>query len=319
MRADRLVSILMLLQTRGQVTAREVAGELEISERTARRDLEALGIAGLPVYSMQGRGGGWKLLGTGRTDLSGLTEAEARALFLVAGPSAATPELRAALRKLVRALPEPFRASAEATSRHVVVDRPGWGRDGSDRPPPAHLDAVQKAVVEGLQVTLSYVARDGRSTERVVHPLGMVAKGQTWYLVAGTGAGLRTFRVDRMTAVEPTGDPVVRPDGFDLADAWQMISEDVDRLRTPVRARAVVDPAWMPMCRYALGSRLGIGAAQPDGRVEIELRGHSTRSLAAEISGFAASMEVLDPDDLREALAEIGGSLVSRYGRRPPG
>src|SRR3954469_2814961 len=128
MRADRLVAILLMLQARGQVTAAEVAEELEVSERTARRDLEALGTAGLPIYSQQGRGGGWRLVGGGKTDLSGLNAAEARALFLVAGPSStATPELRAALRKLVRALPESFRTQAEAASTALVVDPLGWG------------------------------------------------------------------------------------------------------------------------------------------------------------------------------------------------
>src|ERR1700712_841103 len=126
MRADRLVAILLLLQSRGHVTAGEVAAELEVSERTARRDLEALGVAGLPVYSQAGRNGGWQLLGGARTDLSGLNAAEARALFLVAGPAPATPKLRAALRKLVRALPEPFRADAQAASMAVVVDPNEW-------------------------------------------------------------------------------------------------------------------------------------------------------------------------------------------------
>ena len=127
MRADRLVAILMLLQTRGRVTAADVAAELEISERTARRDLDALAMSGVPVYSVQGRNGGWRLAGGGRTDLSGLTAAEARALFLVAGPSsAATPELRAALRKLVRALPEPMRDSAQTASSAVVIEPHGW-------------------------------------------------------------------------------------------------------------------------------------------------------------------------------------------------
>src|SRR5690349_6261132 len=122
-RAHRLVAILLLLQQRGQVTASEVAEELEISERTARRDLDALGVAGIPVYSIQGRNGGWRLAGGGRTDLTGLSAAEARALFLVAGPSsAATPQLKAALRKLVRALPEPLRADAEAAASAVHVD-----------------------------------------------------------------------------------------------------------------------------------------------------------------------------------------------------
>ncbi|WP_143265471.1 helix-turn-helix transcriptional regulator, partial [Amycolatopsis lexingtonensis] len=115
MRADRLMAILLLLQQREQLTAADAARELEVSERTARRDFDALAMAGVPVYSIQGRGGGWRLVGGARTDLSGLTAGEARALFLVAGPaSAATPAVKAALRKLVRALPEPFRVQAEA-------------------------------------------------------------------------------------------------------------------------------------------------------------------------------------------------------------
>lgn len=127
-RADRLVAILLMLQQREQVTAAEVALELEVSERTARRDLDALAMAGVPVYSMQGRGGGWRLLGGARIDLSGLTASEARALFLVAGPAAtATPAVKAALRKLVRALPEPFREQAEAAATSVVVDPRHWG------------------------------------------------------------------------------------------------------------------------------------------------------------------------------------------------
>src|SRR5258705_2510140 len=167
MRADRLVATLLLLQTRGQVTAAEVAEELEVSERTARRDLEALGLAGLPIYSVQGRNGGWRLAGGGRTDLSGLTAAEARALFLVAGASSTTPEVKAALRKLVRALPAEFRESAEAAVTAVVVDPVGWDRPTRRARPPEHLDAVQRAVVESRQVRLGYVARDGATTTRV--------------------------------------------------------------------------------------------------------------------------------------------------------
>ncbi len=159
MRADRLVAVLLILQARGRVTAAELAEELEISERTARRDLEALAMAGIPVYSQAGRGGGWSLLGGARTDLSGLTAAEARTLFLVAGPSAsATPQIKAALRKLVRALPEPFRAEAEAAASAVVIDPTSWDR--THVPPPANLDVLQRAVVEGVQVRIVYAAPD---------------------------------------------------------------------------------------------------------------------------------------------------------------
>jgi predicted DNA-binding transcriptional regulator YafY len=315
MRADRLVAILLMLQSRGQVTAAQVAEELEVSERTARRDLEALGMAGLPIYSQQGRGGGWQLAGGGRTDLSGLTAAEARALFLVAGPSSsATPEVKAALRKLVRALPEPFRPSAEAATTSVVVDPTGW--DSPARPPrrtPPHLDAVQRAVVEGEQVVLGYVARDRASTTRTVHPLGLAAKGETWYLVADTDAGLRTFRVDRVTSIEPTGEPVVRPDGFELSEAWRLITDQIEERRAPLRARAWAQPAMVPLCRWVLGTRVRIGPSGRDGRVEVELRGHSIRSLAGEIAGFGAGLEVIEPAELRDLLAEIGAELAKTY------
>ena len=121
----------------------------------------------------------------------------------MAGPSSsATPEVKAALRKLVRALPESFRSDAEAASAAVVVDPTAWGRSPSTRPAPPHLEALQRAVIEGEQLRLGYVARDRSTTSRVVHPLGLAAKGQVWYLVADTEAGLRTFRVDRVTDLE---------------------------------------------------------------------------------------------------------------------
>ena len=314
MRADRLVAILLLLQTRGRVTAAEVAAELEISERTARRDLDALGVAGLPVYSQPGRNGGWRLAGGGRTDLSGLTAAEARALFLVAGASSATPEVKAALRKLVRALPAEFRESAEAAATAVVVDPVGWDRPTRRPRPPEHLDAVQRAVVEGEQIRLGYVARDRASTTRVVHPLGLATKGSSWYLVADTDAGLRTFRVDRVTAVERTGDGVVRPDGFDLDEAWALIADEVDRRRAPLRVRALAEPGSVPMLRWILGTRVRIGPAGDDGRVEVELRGHNPDAIAGEIAGLGAGIEVLEPEEVRARLARIASELAANYG-----
>ncbi|HMD45925.1 MAG TPA: YafY family protein [Acidimicrobiales bacterium] len=313
MRADRLVAILLMLQQRGRVTAAEVAVELEVSERTARRDLDALGMAGLPIYATQGRHGGWQLAGGGKTDLSGLTASEARALFLVAGPSSATPEVRAALRKLVRALPEPFRTDAQAASTAVVVDPAGWDRSSAPSSRPPHLAAIQHAVIEGRQVSLGYVARDRAATTRTVHPFGLAAKGAAWYLVAGTDAGMRTFRVDRIRSVEPTGDPVVRPDDFDLDEAWSLITKEVDERRTPVRATALATPEAIDPCRWVLGNRVRIGPSEPDGRVTVELRGHSERSLAAELAGFGTGLEVLGPPGVRAHLRRLGAELIERY------
>jgi predicted DNA-binding transcriptional regulator YafY len=314
-RADRLVAILILLQTRGQVTAAEVAAELEVSERTARRDLDALGMAGVPIYSRAGRNGGWQLVGGARTDLSGLTAAEARALFLVAGPaSSATPEVKAALRKLVRALPEPFRPQAESASGAVVVDPTGWDHTGRTRPPPLHLDALQHAVVVGEQVRIDYVDRDRTPSTRVVHPLGLATKGQSWYLVADTDAGLRTFRVDRVAAVTATGEPVRRPAGFDLAEAWRLITDEVDQQRSPYVARGTAAPEVVGLLRMMFGVRVRIGPKNGHGRVEIEVRGATDRALAGELAGLGALVEVLEPSEIRALLAEIGAELTTTYG-----
>lgn len=156
MRADRLVATLLLMQARGRVTAAEVAAELEVSIATARRDLEALSAAGVPVYPQPGRGGGWSLVGGARTDLTGLTSTEARALFLLAGPAASLdPSVRSALRKLVQALPGTFRADSEAAAAAVVVDSTRWrggartaraGRraPGRRRPPPKGLAGLRE-------------------------------------------------------------------------------------------------------------------------------------------------------------------------------
>ncbi|MFV2096217.1 helix-turn-helix transcriptional regulator [Micromonospora sp. LOL_014] len=318
MRTDRLVAVLLLLQQREQVTAAEVARELEVSERTARRDLDALAMAGVPVYATQGRGGGWRLVGGARTDLSGLTAGEARALFLVAGPaSAATPEVKAALRKLVQALPEPFRAQAQAAASSIVVDPQRWGTSRADRPPPRFLDELQDAVIRGVQVRLGYVDSTGSVSERTVHPLGVVAKDPWWYLVAATEAGRRTFRIDRVSAVEPTDDAVHRPADFDLAESWREIADEVDRRRMPVEIQAVCAPDRIGTLRMALGDRLEVGGPTTDGRVEVVIRGYSEYTLAGELAWLVEWLEVAGPAGVRDQLASIGTALVERYGRGP--
>ncbi|MFG1947272.1 helix-turn-helix transcriptional regulator [Nonomuraea sp. NPDC048826] len=315
MRTDRLVAILLLLQRREQVTAAEVAQELEVSERTARRDLDALAMAGVPVYSMRGRSGGWRLVGGARTDLSGLTASEARALFLVAGQApVATPALKAALRKLVHALPEPFRVQAEAAAAALVMDPQRWGSSRVEHRPPHLLDELQDAVIRGVQVRLGYVDREGAETERTVHPLGIVAKGPTWYLVTNTDAGRRTFRIDRVSSVEPTGDPVHRPEGFDLAESWREIADEVDRRRTPLEVQAVCTAEGVGKLRMTLGDRLEVGDSTIDGRIEVVIRGYNEYALAGELAGFVEWLEVTGPPGVRDHLTLIGNALIERYG-----
>ncbi len=316
MRADRLVAALLYLQARGRVTARELAVELEISERTARRDLEALAMSGVPVYSQAGRGGGWSLIGGARTDLSGLTAAEARTLFLVAGPSSqATPEVKAALRKLVRALPETMRAEAEAAASAVVIDPSTWDR--TTVPPPPHLDALQRAVVEGKQVVLGYADREGKESLRTVHPLGLVVKGTVWYLVAGTEEGQRTFRVGRVRSVHMTGEPADRPDGFDLAATWREVMETLDATRAtyPVVVRGGrAATGWL---RGAFGNRVEISDTDDPDVIEARIRVHGPEAATAELAAFGTWIEVVEPQAVRDGLARLGAALSSRYGAGP--
>jgi len=287
MRADRLVAALLVLQARGRVTASELAEELEISERTARRDLEALAMAGIPVYSQAGKGGGWSLLGGARTDLSGLTADEARTLFLIAGPC------------------------AEAAAAAVVIDPATW--DAKPAREPEFLGVLREAVVDARQVVLGYAARDGSPSERIVHPLGLVVKGSVWYLVADTAAGLRTFRVNRVRDVTVTDDAVVKPEGFDLAATWREIADRIDETRAPVRVVAYANPEALGWIRQQFGTRCSIGDARGDGRVRLEVRGQLPRSVAAEFAGFGDYVEVTEPPEVRAHLAEIGAELAARY------
>ena len=301
MRADRLVALLLLLQQRQRVTAAEAAEELEVSERTARRDLEALSMAGLPVYSERGRGGGWRLLGGARTDLSGLTAQEARALFLVAGPaSAATPELKAALRKLVRALPEPFRASAEGAAGSVVIDAGRWGETRTVRRP-QFLEALQVATADGRELRLGYADRQGKPSVRTVSPLGLVLKGTTWYLLAGTQDGLRTFRVGRVSSLEQTGKPAERPEGFDLAWTWDDVVHRVDQLRSPAEVSVLAQPDVIDVLRWIFERRAVIEEVQADGRALLRIGGHRTDMIVAQLAGFGRHVEVVGPAEARGA------------------
>jgi len=317
-RADRLVAALLVLQARGKVTAAELADELEVSVKTARRDLEALSMAGIPVYPQPGRNGGWQLLGGSRTDLSGLTSAEARTLFMVAGPaSTATPAAKAALRKLVQALPETFRADAEAAASSTVLDPASWGSEQVQQP--EFLDVLRHAVVIGRQVRLGYADRTRSETTRIVHPLGVVEKGSTWYLVADTANGLRTFRVSRVRSADLVDDKVVRPPGFDLAEAWKGIVAEVETRRASIQAVVRVRERAVADLRRAFGPATRVLGPAPDdehgaARVDVEIASSSPWMIAAQLMPWSRYLDVVGPQEVRDHLAEFGRDLVARFG-----
>ncbi|WP_433156977.1 helix-turn-helix transcriptional regulator [Kribbella sp. CA-247076] len=311
MRADRLVAVLLLMQARGRVTAAEVAAELEISVATARRDLEALSTAGIPVYPQPGRNGGWQLIGGARTDLSGLTAPEAQALFLLVGPAASiAPDAKAALRKLVRALPQTFREEAEAAAEAVVIDPARWGEHTKERP--ELVRRLQDAVVRRLKVRLVYAGRGREQSERVVDPLGLVDKDDIWYLIARTPKGQRTFRVERVVSAQVTGETFERPADFDLTAAWNEIVEQMEERRSGLTATVLMDRRHLWVMQDRLGRHCEVDGTEGD-RVRIKVTAPTPLMIAQHLAGWGGSIEVIDPPSVQAELARLGSELASRY------
>lgn len=316
MRADRLVATLLLMQARGRVTAAELAQELEVSVATARRDLEALSAAGVPVYPQPGRHGGWSLIGGARTDLSGLTSAEAQALFLVAGPAASvTPQVKSALRKLVRALPGTFREDAQAAAEAIVIDTATWGDDTKERP--EIVEVLQLAVVRQQQVALTYEKRGEAPKTRLVEPWGLVDKDGTWYFVAGTPDGQRTFRVDRISNARITATKSVKPPDFELASAWDSVVTRMEEKRSQTRAVLLVPTRFLDVFQHQHGRHCTVVDTAGD-RTRVEFTAPRPLDIARNIAGWGGMITVESPDSVKERLADIGAELVSRYARPSP-
>lgn len=310
-RADRLVAALLFLQRRGRVTAAELATELEVSIPTARRDLEALSAAGIPVYPQPGRGGGWSLVGGARTDLSGLTANEARALFTLAGPSASLdPDAKAALRKLVAALPDTFRDGAEAAAGSSVIDARRWGHRRPDVAP--LVDRLRDATIRQLRVRLTYTGRDRRSSVRDVDPYGLIDRGAAWYLVAGTDSGRRTFRLDRIGGVDTTDETFARPADFSLDAEWERIVEEVEQRRSEVTATVLTDERHVYGLEQIFGRHCHIDG-NVDGLRQLQISAATIEVLAELLAGWGRRIEVTAPEPLRQALRRIGTELLDQY------
>lgn len=324
MRSMRMITALLLMQARGRITAAELAAELEVSVATARRDLEALSMAGVPVYPQPGRGGGWSLVGGARTDLSGLTAAEAHELFLLLGSGSADSQLaRSAVRKLLRALPGAFQADAEAAAAAVRADTASWGEP--DRERPALVGPLQQAIVDRHKIIIDYRSRSGPEGRRKLAPLGMIDKDGRWYLI-GTSDGAeesRTYRVDRIAELEATEEIFQRPQGFDLVASWREVVDRVESARSRVSATVLVDRGRLPALRSHFGRYLRVVDDQQAASIDHDHRSdgvtatvaaQSVQAVAEQLAGWSAVLEVVGPDPVRRELAAIGRGLAQRYG-----
>lgn len=303
MKADRLMSVLLLLQARGQVTERELAEQLEVSQRTIHRDLEALSAARIPVSALRGAGGGWQLEKGWRTHVPSLDESELRALLMAQPRALGNPRMAAAaqsaLNKLMAAMPEPLKAQAAHMQQRLHVDPTGWRDTGEDL---SMLALVQDAVARDRKLTFDYTRADGEHSSRTVEPFGLVSKGLSWYLVAKTANGMRTFRVSRMRRVTVLAVAFERPARFDLIAHWQTSTAELDRKRagfhtvlslTPDSARRI--QTWC-VTRPALDEdqdRAG------EGRTALQVDFDDEGQARFFILGLGSSVRVLQPEPLR--------------------
>ncbi len=324
MRADRLLAMLLLLQAHRRVTAQKLAEKLEVSERTIYRDLEALSAAGIPVYAERGPGGGCMLLGEYRTTLTGLNEADVRTLLLSGVPKPLADlgldrALEAALLKLLAALPSAHRPDAERARQRLHLDAAAWNNPNGEVVP--HLRALQEAVWQERKARLSYRTRSREMIERLVEPLGLVAKASVWYLVSRVEGEMRVFRVSRVQAVELTDATFERPEGFDLATYWNdWLAQFRSTLpRYPAALRFA--PAAIPILPQFFGEGAHALIAQgdpPDAEGWVILRPVFETIDAA--CGLALSLgtlvEVLEPAELRERVIHQASDVVAFYAQR---
>ncbi|MDQ0894943.1 helix-turn-helix transcriptional regulator [Agromyces ramosus] len=321
MRADRLVSLVLLLRQRGRLSAATLASELEVSTRTVLRDIEALSAAGVPVYAERGRHGGFELLPGFRTELTGLNHDESLAV-LTAGSARGQQAfglgsaLASAMRKVVDALPEGHQATASDAARRFLVDPETdllSRRRGTDEVPDHTMTEVRRAVLAGHRLRIHYAAADRSPAWRTVDPIGLVTVRDTGYLLATTSGADRTYRLDRILAAHELDEPAQRPDRVDLDELWQERSARFrgggDQLTVLVR----VDPARR---EEMVGTALAVLAedANDDGWLRMEVTFQDARHAEWALWQLSTDAEALAPPSLRVTLRDRAAVVAARYG-----
>lgn len=320
MRADRLISIVMLLQTHARMTACELAEELEVSERTIYRDIDALSIAGVPIYSEAGPGGGYALVDDYRTTLTGLTEGEVRALFTLNIPAPLTDlgmdkELRAALLKLSASLPNTRRGEEEKAHQRFHLDSTWWQQGGESVP---HLKDIQQAVWQNLKLHVVYQPLYTTEIERLIAPYGLVAKAGVWYLVYARNERIYVQRVSDLTDVRISPESFGRPDEFDLAAFWESWCAEYEALLSYFTATVRVAPDFIPelpkhFSNDVLDQAAQAGPPDDDRWIKLELSFRSFEEARARILGFGRGVEVLEPLALKRSVLDFAEQIVDLY------
>lgn len=321
MRADRLITLLMLLQTNGRMTAQELADRLEVSPRTIYRDLDALSASGVPVYAERGPQGGCMLMEQYRTNLTGLKESEVRALFMFTVPGllaelGADKDSESALLKLQAALPAPFQKDAAQVRQRLHLDPAPWFHPPEPAP---YLALVQDAIWAERRLRMRYRRGDGQWVKRLLDPYGLVAKASVWYVVGSINRGqIVVYRVSRIQEAEMTDGRFQRPDDFNLAEFWETWRSRFEARQQAVTVILHVPPAGVPALvqQFGEGAVPLITAAEPvaeDGTVRLSWSFASEDDACRALMGMGTAVSVVSPPSLREKIAAQARKLLLLY------
>ena len=316
MRADRLLTILLLLQNNGKLTSRELADKLEVSERTIFRDMEALSAAGIPVFAERGSGGGWRLSEGYRTHLTGMKSKEILSLLLT-NPTGLLDDLgirgdfETAFQKLLAAAPETVKRNTDFVLQRIHIDGAGWHQTGGESF--GYLPIVQEAVWNERKLLIRYRREGNEPAERLVHPLGLVAKRNVWYMVAEVDGHLRTYRISRLLDARLLDETFERPDGFQLAQYWEQSMAEFKSSLPRYPATVILKEELLS--RLSRERYVQIGATFParDGWLEAELVFETLDSASEIVLSFGAQLKVKEPSELRDRVKAEARAIVELY------
>jgi predicted DNA-binding transcriptional regulator YafY len=318
MKSARLLSTLMLLQAHGRLSTRELAEKLEVSQRTAHRDMEALSAAGVPILALRGSQGGWELARGWRTKVPGLDEAELRALLMSQPSALGDPVLAAASErafgKLLAAMPSKMQTQAASIRARLHIDPVGWNpSSGAD---PSLLPIVQDAIARDCKLTFDYSRADGESGVRTVDPFGIVHKQSAWYLVARAPAGMRTYRISRMKNAVVLAVPFTRPANFDLGTHWKSATTELAQKWTQYHAVLALAPDAAVLicrwCRAVASPRSERTAKLKEGWKILEVWFENAEEAQFIAMGLGMRAQVLAPAELQIKVREEMGAVAHR-------
>jgi predicted DNA-binding transcriptional regulator YafY len=318
MRGDRLVSILLLLQSNGQMTAGELADKLEVSERTIYRDMDALSGTGIPVIAERGKNGGWSLLEDYQTDLTGLKESEIRALFVshsahLLEDLGLTRTSEEARNKLIASLPSTYRENAKDVWNRIHIDTRSWRRQKEKA---ASFEILKQAIWKENRLKISYQRADGETADRLVAPLGLVAKGDLWYLIAAKENGdIRNYRASRIHHAESTAETFKRPENFDLAEYWNSSTKAFIKNLPIYEVKVEAAPSIVSRLTFSgrFARILDIGTENKAGWVPATISFDTEGEAAAYLLGFADQVKVIEPAGLRSKIRQMAERTMTFY------